>query len=337
MVQHAARLLDSWRDGDVRNIHAEMMMLALQIVCEALFGADITRDGAYALERLSALHKHFERWVKRALPLPWTFPTLANLRMKDQVRELDAILSKMIADRRNASNDRDDLLSMLIEARDEEGNSLSDRQLRDELMTMFVAGYETTALALTWSWYLLSQHPAIEAKFISELDDVTGRHQATLNDLGRLRLTESIVKEALRLYPPIYSQGRETLRECQIGGYRVPAHTQLFVSQWIVQRDPRFFDDPDAFKPERWLDGSTDLLSSFAYFPFGGGPRVCLGASFAMMEATLVMASIGRRFRLELLDGGRVMPVAAGTLQPVAGLPMVLRSRTNRASAASAG
>ena len=204
---------------------------------------------------------------------------------------------------------------------------MTDRQLRDEVMTLFLAGHETTALTLAWSWYLLGMNPDIEQQFHAELDEVLGDRDPTFADLPRLRYTEKIAKESMRLYPPAYGLGREAIDDCEIGGYRVPAGTQVFMFQWVTQRDPRFYDRPDEFMPQRWTDQFADQMPKYAYFPFGGGPRACVGASFAMMEIVLVLATIGQKFRLELVRDHPVEIYPAMSLRPKDGVKIVVRSR----------
>jgi cytochrome P450 len=216
---------------------------------------------------------------------------------------------------------------MLVAARDEDGSQMTDRQLRDEVMTLFLAGHETTALTLAWSWYLLGTHPEAEKKFHAELDRVLGGRPPTAADLPRLKFTEQIAKESMRLYPPAYGLGREAINDCEICGYHVPKGTQVFLFQWATQRDSRFYDEPEAFRPERWTEEFVERLPKYAYFPFGGGPRVCIGASFAMMEIILCLATIGQKFRLEIDQDHPVSIFPAMSLRPKDGIKVVVRSR----------
>jgi len=234
---------------------------------------------------------------------------------------------RIIAERRASGSDEGDLLSMLLEAQDEDGSQMNDQQLRDEVMTLFLAGHETTALTLAWSWYLLGESPEGERKFHAELDEVLGDRDATFADLSRLKFTEQVVKESMRLYPPAYGLGREAIKDCEIGGYHVPPGTQVFMFQWATHRDARFFDEPLRFKPERWTAEFESRLPKYAYFPFGAGPRVCIGASFAMMEMILVLATIGQRFRLELDQNHPVEVYPAMSLRPKEGVKVTIRAR----------
>jgi cytochrome P450 len=214
----------------------------------------------------------------------------------------------------------------MLKARDEDGSQMSDKQLRDEVMTLFLAGHETTALVLAWTWYLLGSNPDVEKKFHVELNEVIGDREPAFDDLPRLKYTEQIAKESMRLYPPAYGLGREAINDCEIGGYPVPAGTQVFMFQWATQRDARFFDEPLAFKPERWTEEFESQLPKYAYFPFGGGPRACVGASFAMMEMILVLATIAKRFRFELIRDQVFETYPAMSLRPRHGVKVMVKT-----------
>ena len=216
---------------------------------------------------------------------------------------------------------------MLLHARDEDGGRMSDEQLRDELMTIVMAGHETTAIALSWTFYLLGKHPEVESKLLAELGEVLGSQAPTVNDLPQLPYTDAVLKESMRLYPPAWAVGREALEDCELGDFQVPAKTQLFISQWVVHRDPRFFENPEAFIPERWLDGSTGGIPKFAYFPFGGGPRLCIGQPFAKMEAALILATVAQRFKLDPVPGPPPTPQPSITLRPKSGIRVTLEKR----------
>jgi len=206
---------------------------------------------------------------------------------------------------------------------------MSDAQLRDEVMTLFLAGHETTALALSWSWYLLATHPEAEKKFHEELDEVLGGRVPEVSDLPRLKYTEMIAKETMRLYPPAYAVGREAIEDTELGGYAVPRKTQLFAFQWVTHRDPRFFGSPDSFEPDRWASESVEKMPKYAYFPFGGGPRQCIGNYFAMMEVVLLLATIGQRFRFSLAEGQRVEVLPVLSLRPKNGIKVKLYHRAD--------
>jgi cytochrome P450 len=232
-----------------------------------------------------------------------------------------------ITARRAGAGGGDDLLARFLAARDEDGSRMTDRQLRDELVTLFLAGHETTALALSFCFYLLAQHPEAEARLAAEVDEVLGGRPPASADLPRLRYAEWVVKESMRLYPPVPSIGREALADCEIGGYHVPRGTQLAMLQWVVHRDGRWFPDPEAFRPERWANDLARRLPRGAYFPFGDGPRVCIGNHFAMLVAVLVLATVIHRYRLELVPGFQLKLLSSVTLRPQHGIPMVVRER----------
>ena len=321
MGAYAEEMLAVWSDGDVRDIHQEMMQLTMRIVAKVLFSVEVTEDAQKVAASLNLLMRHTSGF-RMIMPPPLRHLPLPELvRVKRAVRELDEIVNRIIHERR-AGGDNGDLLSMLIAARDEDGTSMTDRQLRDEIMTFLLAGHETTAVSLSWTWYLLSQHPEAARKLRQELRDVLGGRTPQLEDLARLPYTDKVVKESMRLYPPAWSLARSVAKETDIGGYRVPVGANVVMSPWIMHRDPRFFDHPEQFDPDRWADPSTQQLPRFAYFPFGGGPRLCIGASFAMMEANLLLAAIGQRFELRLVPGHPVTPQPGITLRPRHGMRM---------------
>jgi cytochrome P450 len=325
MVAYTQRLLAGWRDGETRDLHVEMTRLTLEITGKTLFGADVGGDAADVGRAMADAMASFEKRVSSLFPLPYWVPTATNRRLKRAVRCLDEILYRFIKERRASSEQWDDLLSLLLHAHDEEGGSMTDKQLRDEAMTLFLAGHETTALALGWTGYLLAQHPEATEKLRAELQEVLGGRAPTVADLPRLPYTERVVLESMRLYPPAWGIGREALRDTEIGGYPVRKGTTLFLSQYVTQRDPRWFDEPERFHPDRWAGGLAQRLPKFAYFPFGGGPRVCIGNTFALMEAALVVATIFRQFRYELVPDFPVVPAPVMTLRPKNGIHVVLR------------
>ena len=267
--------------------------------------------------------------------LPWwqRLPTPGNRRFRRAKAEIDAVMYDTIARRRAGEKAGDDLLSRLLAARDEDGSRMSDRQLRDELVTLFLAGHETTALALSYSFYLLAQHPDAEARLAAELDEVLQGKPPTAADVPRLRSTEWVIKESMRLYPPATSIGREAVCDTEIGGYFVPKGAQVSPVQWVVHRDARWFDDPEAFKPERWDNDLARRLPRCAYFPFGDGPRVCIGNQFAIMEAVLVLATVAQRYRLALAPGFQLELLPSVTLRPKHGVSMVIQERPTQPTA----
>jgi cytochrome P450 len=230
--------------------------------------------------------------------------------MRRAVRRLDRVLYDLIEQRRTAGT-HDDLLAILLHARHEDGGGMTDKQLRDEAMTLFLAGHETTALALTWAWHLLARHTDVYDALQDELKTVLAGRTPTVADLPRLQYTEHVVQEAMRLYPPAYALGRQAVAPCDLGGYHLPAGATVLMSQWVMHRDPRWFDEPERFRPARWAEGLAKRLPRFAYFPFGGGPRQCIGAAFAQMEAVLVLAAIAQRCRFTPAPGPEARPAPA--------------------------
>ncbi|HEY2155527.1 MAG TPA: cytochrome P450 [Isosphaeraceae bacterium] len=328
MVDFTERILRDWADGQTRDAQEDMMQLTLQIVAKALFDADVSGDAADASAAMETTLKAFTIRVSRIVKFPTWVPTPLNLRTRRAIGQLDAIIFRIIASRRATGEDRGDLLSMLLKARDEDdGTRMTDRQLRDEAMTLFMAGHETTANTLAWVWYLLATHPEVEEKLHSELDRVLDDRPPTFDDLPQLSYAEHVVSEALRLYPTVWLLGREATEPCEVGGYDVPVGRTVFMSQWVIHRDPRFFDDPLSYRPERWADGLAKRIHRYAYFPFGGGPRICIGNGFAMMEAVLLLATIARRYRLALAPDAVIKPLPTMTLRPEHGVKVVLGRR----------
>lgn len=326
MTEFTRETLDGWHDGETRDLHEDMMALTLNIVAQALFGADVSDKTE---EVGAALEVSLQRFVDRMsfmrildpLPLP------RNIRFREKKRVLDRIIYDIIESRRSGNEDRGDLLSMLLHAQDEDGSRMTDEQLRDEVVTLFLAGHETTAVSLVWTWHLLSDHPEVVQRLEAELDQISGDRMPLLEDLPRLTYTEMIIRESMRLYPPAWRVGREALEECEVGGYLIPKGAQVVMSQWLMHRDERYFDAPLEFRPERWEGDLAKRLPKFAYFPFGGGPRRCIGDSFAMMEATLLLASIAREYRLHRVPDQTVALWPSITLRPKHGLKMTLERR----------
>ena len=327
MVQYAERAMDTWRPGEHRDIARDMTRLTLEIVVKTLFNSDVSNDADHVGQILSGLVKPFASQATVKWILDNRLPTPGHRRYFNAVSEIDRIVFRIIAERRASGYDEGDLLSMLLQAQDDDGTQMTDQQLRDEVMTLFLAGHETTALALSWSWYLLATHPEAEKVFHAELNEVLGGRAPNVSDLPKLKYTEMIAKEAMRLYPPAYAVGREAIEETEIGGFRVPKGTQLFAFQWVTHRDARYFDEPDAFKPERWVPEIAERLSKYAYFPFGGGPRQCIGNYFAMMEIVLLMATIGQRFKFRLDPEHKVEVLPVLSLRPRDGIKVIVEPR----------
>lgn len=322
MVECTQQMLSRWEEGRVVDFSAAMFRLTMTIGSQTLLGIDAGSRFREVAQCLETVLDDFLRRLGRPLVLPTWVPTPANLRLHRAIQHLDRILEQLIQQRRHEEAG-DDALSLLVRARDEvDGGGLSDRQLRDEVMTLFLAGHETTANALTWTWHLLSQHAEVQAEVRREAREVLGDAVPTAADVPHLKYTECVVREALRLYPPAYVIGRRPLTDITIGGHFIPAGTNVLMSQWIVHRDPRWFDDPLRFDPQRWADGLAGRIPKYAYFPFGGGPRVCIGNTFAMVEAVLVTAMIARQFVLTPAYAEAVPLLPAVTLRPAVPIPL---------------
>lgn len=327
MVSFTERMLGGWKAGETIDLHHEMMELTMEIVSRTLFGADIEGDTASEVgsafdDALVVVDARFRRPVK----IPEFLPLPGNIRYRRAVRKLDRLVYRFIEERRRDPGN--DLLSMLMAARDEDdGSAMDDRQLRDEAVTIFLAGHETTALVLCWTFFLLATHPEEEARVVEEVQAVLGDRAPGVSDLPSLKRTAHAVEESMRLYPPAYAFGREALEDCEIGGYHIERGTTIFISPWVIHRDPRFFEAPDEFRPDRWENDFAKQLPRFAYLPFGGGPRICIGNSFAMMEATLLLSTILQKFRLTLPAGQKIEPHPSITLRPRYGMRMHLEAR----------
>jgi cytochrome P450 len=327
MIELAEQTGGTWQAGETRDIHHEMMALTLRIVVRTLFAVDAPKDVAEFGGAVDLAIKEIAARFRRPFKIPDAVPTPGNLRYRRALRHIDEFVHRIIAERRREGGDRGDLLSMLLAVRDEDGTSMTDRQVRDEAVTLFLAGHETTAIALSWVWMLLSQHPEVDGKLAEELDLVLGRRTPEPADVPRLAYTQAIVQEGLRLYPPAWVIGREAVAPCDIGDHHIHVGMTVFVSPWVIHRDPRYYDRPDEFRPDRWLDGARSKLPRYAYLPFGAGPRLCIGNAFAMTEATLILATLARRFRPTLRDSKPITPFPSITLRPASPVRMTLNKR----------
>lgn len=330
MVEYTQRIIEGWRAGEERDVHQEMMRLTLQIVAKTLFNADVARDTqdvGKSLELLLELGANF----RRTLFVPHWVPTPTNLRIKREIAFIESILYRIISERRTSGHDAGDLLSMLLRAQDEDGSRMTDKQLRDETITLFLAGHETTASSLSWTWWLLAQNPAAEAKLHAELDEILGGRAPSMDDLARLPYTANVITESTRLYPPAWGLARIAVEDHELGGYPVKKGMGVAMAQWVVHRDTRWYDTPEEFRPERWDGDFAKRIPRFAYFPFGGGPRQCIGNAFALMEATLILATIAQKYRMHLVPEHPVVPLASITLRPRYGVRVVLESRKGEA------
>jgi cytochrome P450 len=328
MVDHTTRALDGWQDGATFDIHQSLMHVTADIVSACLFGTS-AGDVSEVAACLDVVMERFANPLYLAFPRLSKVPLPANRRFKAVSPRLDRIVRGFIEQRRalGPGNEGDDLLATLLEAQDEDGSRMSDQQVRDEVLILFLAGHETTALALSWTLHELSLNPAVERRLHDELGRVLGGRAPTFADLPQLEYTAHVVSEGLRLHPPAWSVGRESTAPFELGGRQFPAGSWMWVLPWALHRSPRWFTDPLAFRPERWEGGFAKTLPKHAYMPFGGGPRVCIGNQFALMEAALVLATITQRFYLRTEPGHRVVPDPAITLRLKHGLRMTATKR----------
>lgn len=327
-VDHTRRMLSRWKGGAEYDILNEMMALTLGIASKTLFGADGEAHADNVRAALSVTQEEFVKRLVKPFQIPVWIPTPSNRRLMKAVRDLDLIVYDFIRQRRASGTVGHDLLSRLLAARDEgNGAGMSDRQLRDECLTIFLAGQETTALALSWSWYLLGQHPEAAERIYKEVDAVLGKRVPTADDLPLLKETEYVLLESMRLYPPAFVVGREALVDTTVAGYFCPRGTTILMPESVVHRDPRFFERPDEFVPERWQNDFERSLPNCAYFPFGAGPRICIGNTFAMMEMTLALAMMAQRFQFTLTPGQNITLGVQFTLRPQPGVRATLVDR----------
>lgn len=329
MVKLTEEMLSTWQEGLLIDVHRQMNHLTSAIALKTLFDLDDCPERTAYTDALREIFGLLSRRFSHLVPIPLWLPTPANRRLHHALARLRSLLDGFIqkGKARHARVPGEDLLSRLIHARDEDGTVMTDTQLRDEAMTLYLAGHETTALTLSWTWYALSRAPAVEDKLTAEWARVLGGRAPTAEDIPHLPYTDCVIKESMRLYPPVYLIGREPTEDRELGGYVMPRGTTVFMSQWVAHRDQRFFDQPLEFKPERWAEGLGERLPKYAYFPFGGGPRVCIGNTFAMMEAVLLLATVGQRYRFTLEPDPPVDFELGITMLPKAGIPALLRKR----------
>ena len=330
MTCYTGQMLDSWdakfaKTAAPFDIHQEMMQLTLRIVVRALFNVEAEQIGAIS-KAMNILMRNSSGVRMLLPPVARYLPTPAMIEFRRSVRQLDESVYHIIAARRRDESDSGDLLSMLMQARDEDGSRMSDKQLRDEVMTFLLAGHETTALTLSWTWHLLAQHPEVEEQLHAELERLLAGRVPELSDLPKLNYTERVIKESMRLYPPAWSLARTVVKEFELRGYRIPAGANVVMSPWIMHHHSAYFPDPWRFDPDRWLRDDAQKLPRFAYFPFGGGPRQCIGNAFAMMEATLLLATIAQRFTLRAVSSEPIIPVPSFTLRPKSGIYMTAQA-----------
>ena len=326
MVQQTLAMLAGWHSGETRDIAADMMALALDLVNRTLFGVEL-REKADEIGRL--MHIVLQAANDRINQYEPVWEKLFKTKHKQEVEAEQAlfkIVEDIIAEHRRRGEDTGDLLSMLMAARDEDDQPMNEQQLRDEVMTLFIAGHETTASGLAWAFYLLSQNPAAEARLIHEIASLNGQ-PPTLNNLQQIPYSEQVAKEVMRLYPPAGGATRQPIHDMQIGDYFLPAGSNIAISTYTMHRNPALFPDPLKFDPDRFSPEREPAIPKYAYLPFGGGPRVCIGNSFAMMEIRLILITVLQRFKLTLAAGQTVRAEQLFTIRPKGGIKMVLAAR----------
>lgn len=323
MVSAGDKMLAQWPAQGELDIATEMMHVTLEIIAGTISRYDLSADA----DRIDAAMDAINDYNSKFSIIPTWFPTPMERRVRQAVKDLDDIVYSMIADWRKNGEDDGSLLSMLMLAEDEDGNHMTDKQIRDETVTLILAGHETTANTLNWTFKLLSENPEAEAKLHDELDTVLKGRLPQLEDLRQLPYTEMVIKESLRLYPPAWGVSRIATEDLTVGDYEVPKGTIINLNFYHMHRDGRWWDEPNAFKPERWSPENAEAINKQAYMPFGGGPRVCVGFAFAQMEAQLLLATIAQRYKLSLKPGQVVTPDAHITMYPRGGLPMIVKKR----------
>ncbi|HUA00282.1 MAG TPA: cytochrome P450 [Candidatus Aquilonibacter sp.] len=329
MTQIAQDHIARWRDGEERDVSQDMMGLTLDIAVRTLFGTTLPGEAEQVGRAMTFLMRYSLRRQRLPVRIPESWPTPNNRRANQELAFMDSLVYRIIAERRGANGQarHDDLLALLMDAMDDDGSHMTTQQLRDETMTLFIAGHETTGQMLSWTWYALSQKPEVAERLYDELQGVLGGRSPEVGDLQRLPYLQAVMNESLRMYPPAYILARMAIEPCQIGGYDIPLGSTILLAPWVTHRDPRFYDEPDVFRPERWLDGLMQRLPAGAYFPFGDGPRRCIGQGFALMEAAIVIATLAQKFRLSLLPGQDVTPEPLVTLRPRNHIRMKLHAR----------
>ncbi len=325
IVHYEERLTERWKDGSVLDIHGEMTRLTMAIITKCLFDKDVESESKTLSEDLSITIEYFNRLSSPLAKILGVLPT--NSKYVKATERVDVFVNNLIKERRGSSEDRGDLMSMLLAAKDIDGSPMTDSQIRDEVLITFAAGHETTANALTWTWYLLSQNPSVEERMYQEVKSVVGSRSPGWEDLPKLDFTTRVMTESMRLYPPAWVVPREATTDSLIGGYLIPRGSQVLVSQYVTHHDPRFFGDPEKFDPDRWTPAMKNSLPKFAYFPFGGGARSCIGEPFAWMEGELLLAAISQNWKLHHAEGHKVEMLPQITLRPKYGMMMKLERR----------
>jgi cytochrome P450 len=333
MNDSIATMLARWKaciaPGTPFNLEREMMGVLIDISARTLFGTEVAADAHTIDESITTAFSILHRRVLSAVPFPWWVPFPSHVRFLRAVSALDEVVYRLIDERRRSGLEGGDVLSTLLSVRDEAGEPMSDRQIRDEVVTLLVAGHESTGATLSWLLYLLSRYPTVARRVDAELEEVLGGRTATFQDLPRLSYLSMVLKETLRLYPPFWMLTRTPLADDVLSGHRIPAGSILMFSAYVTQRRPDFWPNPEAFDPERFSPERSEGRPQFAYFPFGGGPRLCIGARLAEMQSLLVLSAVLQRYALHAVPGRRVEPAAMLSLRPKGGLWMTLHDRAS--------
>ncbi len=329
MVEYSEAITENWVDGEIRDVHADMMSVTLKIVMKCIFDQDVSEGEAKNVSHaLDVAMNWFESKRKQNFLIWEWFPRPENIRYRNAIKNMDESIYSLIGQKRQSSEEGKDLLSMLMQARDEDDNSqMSDKQLRDEVATLMLAGHETTANALSWTWMLLAQNPQVEDKLWNELKTVLNGRLPTVEDLVQLQYANMVIKESMRLYPPVAIFGRETVSDYQLDDYEIPAGCVVMMSQWVMHRNPKYFDNSEEFIPERWENDLEKRLPRGVYIPFGDGPRICIGKGFALMEAVLILATIAQKYKLTLIEDHPIVPQPSITLRPEHGIKVEITKR----------
>jgi cytochrome P450 len=330
MTDATARVLDGWQEaakrGQTLDMRVEMMRLSLDVMARALFTADMTRQADVIGRAVTVEFEYLHTRLNALLDVPLPIPIASNRRFLQARASLDAIVYPLIAERRRSGEDNGDFLSMLLQVRDEDtGEGMTDLQIRDEVMTFIFAGHETVSTGLTWVWYLLSKHPSAWRRLRAEVEEVLQGRVPTVDDLARLRYTSMVIDESMRVYPPLWLIARTPLKDDEIAGYHVPKGTFVFCPPYVIHRHPDFWPNPEGFEPERFAPERSTGRHKYAYFPFGNGPRKCIGDYFGLVEMQLVVAMITQRYRLDLVPGHPVVAEPAISLRARDGLLMTLQ------------
>jgi cytochrome P450 len=334
MAAYAESAFPAWKDGETIDVAAAMMKLTLAIAGKTMFNADLEGEAVELGSALTIANRYAIDQISSFLPLPIGWPTPRNLRARKAIARLNQTVYRVIAERRASGQDPGDVLSMLLGAEEEgTGAKMNDGEVRDEVMTLFLAGHETTANALAWTFYLLSRHPDVYARLHAEVDGALGGRTPTMQDLPRLPYAMQVFKEAMRLYPPAYILGRETLREVDLGPYKLPAKTTIFINTYGMHRNPKYFPNPEKFDPDRFGPDQEKQMTRSSYIPFSGGPRICIGNQFALIEGHIVLAALTQRVTFEAVSDTVVEPEPLITLRPRGGVPLRVRRRDTAAKA----